>query len=446
MKLLLFTVIFIAMNTHAARVEPHAGKWKTWIVSAPQLRSAEPPGVFESRRELHQIHKEIKKRTATDLNTISYWDTGSPGYRWFQIAREELSKRGTPPPLATRALAILGAAIYDTTIVTWDSKYEYKRKRPNKIDPFLKLIVPDRNVPSYPSEHAATAAVASAVLAYLFPDNAAHFNQLAEEASHSRLLAGANYPSDLSAGTELGKAVANQIIEYAKKDHSDAVFTGSFPPGPGLWSGKNPTTPLAGTWKPWVLSSGSELRLPTPPAFDSKEEAAQLAMVRALKLTPAQLQVVWAWQAGFVNPWLDILNTKIFEYKLDANAPRAARAYALQSIAMHDAIIACFDSKYAYLTMRPPQIDPTFTSVYSIPGNPSYPAGHTCGSAGVDTVLSYLFPADAALFHAKAIEAGQSTFYAGIHFQIDEDAGLALGHAVGAKVLEFATNDGSKAK
>ena len=48
-----------------------------------------------------------------------------------------------------------------------------------------------------------------------------------------------------------------------------------------------------------------------------------------------------------------------------------------------DAIIACFDAKYHYWTIRPSQADPTIVLADSVglPNFPSFPSGHAC-SAG----------------------------------------------------------------
>jgi len=58
------------------------------------------------------------------------------------------------------------------------------------------------------------------VLGYLFPDAAARWADLADEAGRSRLLAGTDYPSDVTAGLELGRAVAAPVIERARQDGS----------------------------------------------------------------------------------------------------------------------------------------------------------------------------------------------------------------------------------
>jgi membrane-associated phospholipid phosphatase len=65
--------------------------------------------------------------------------------------------------------------------------------------------------PTYPSEHAAAAGAASAILAYTFPlEDSASFTRRGREAAESRIVAGAAYPSDVEAGWSLGRAVAQR--------------------------------------------------------------------------------------------------------------------------------------------------------------------------------------------------------------------------------------------
>ena len=59
---------------------------------------------------------------------------------------------------------------------------------------------------------AATAGAAAAVLSWLFPDEAAAFEEQAQQAVQSRLLAGVEYPSDVEAGLALGRQVAELVI------------------------------------------------------------------------------------------------------------------------------------------------------------------------------------------------------------------------------------------
>jgi hypothetical protein len=46
--------------------------------------------------------------------------------------------------------------------------------------------------------------------------------------------------------------------------------------------------------------------------------------------------------------WNDVTSKKLCEYRLENNQSRAARVYALESIASYDATVASWDAKYAY--------------------------------------------------------------------------------------------------
>jgi membrane-associated phospholipid phosphatase len=124
------------------------------------------------------------------------------------------------------------------------------------------------------------------------------------------------------------------------------------------------------------------------------------------------------------------------EYQLNSNPPRAARAYAIQSVALCDAAIACWDAKYAYWLIRPVQLDPEIKPLFPTPNHPSYPAAHGCLSFAAATSLGHLFPRDAAALTALANEANESRIWAGIHYRSDTVAGAALGRAVANKVID----------
>jgi membrane-associated phospholipid phosphatase len=295
-------------------------------------------------------------------------------------------------PLFTRGMALVSVAIYDSTIAAWDSKYAWSRPSPSAMDSSIKPLTTVLNVPSYPSEHAVVAGAASVVMAYLFPTMAETYTDLAEEAARSPVFAGAAFPSDIAAGLQLGRQVGQMVVAYAMADGSSTPFTGSFPGAPGVWGSTTPVTPLAGTWKPWTLSSGSQYRLPAPPAASSSDFQAQVAGVKNLVRTNATNHSAWFWQPSFLTPWLDTVNLEIFQNHLDGNAPRAARVYALEAVAQHDATIACWDTKFTYLELRPPMGDPTIVPLFALPQHPGFPSGHACASGAASAVLTYLFP------------------------------------------------------
>jgi hypothetical protein len=254
------------------------------------------------------------------------------------------------------------------------------------------------------------------------------------------------FPSDVAAGTELGSAVGARVVDWARQDGSDVQWTGSVPTEPGHWNGTNPILPLAGTWKTWALTSGSELRPGPPPAYDSPEEAADLAVLKNFPRTPKTNAdaLFWEYASGGTRNysfWNEQANKKILEYRLDADPPRAARAYALESIAAYDSGVACWDAKYTYWAIRPFQLDPTLVTVFPTPNHPSYPAAHGCFSSAAAGALAALFPRDAQPLNALADEAGQSRVWAGIHFPTDVRVGLALGRSVAQKVVAVTDGD-----
>jgi membrane-associated phospholipid phosphatase len=438
----LAVTLFLA-GVALAQTEPNAGTWKTWVIpSGPDFRAAQPPGPADAAAELQWLKDFVaSSRDSNGLSQVRYWDAGSPGYRWMELALKQVQQHNIAAPLATRALALVAAAVYDATVAAWDSKYAYQVQRPSDVDSSITLLVDKPASPSYPSEHAAAAGAAAAVLDYLFPDNVQTFDSLADEAARSRLIAGVQFPSDTAAGMALGRSVGAAVISYARGDGSDAKFTGSFPPTPGVFSSANPTTPLAGSWKPWALSSGSQFRLDPPPPVGSDAAANELALVKNLARDNTTNHSAWFWQPSFFAPWLDTTNRLIFDYRLDTNPPRAALIYALATIAQHDATIACWDTKFTYLYPRPSMVDSAVVTVFSNPAHPSYPSGHACASGASAAALSALFPAEAGALQAQALDAGMSTFDAGIHYQNDVNKGLALGQNVGLQVVQTAALD-----
>lgn len=439
-----------AASSHANQVEPEAGTWQTWVLeSGSQFRLPAPPDENMTRQEIAAVKDLAGSRNDIALGQIAFWNTGAPVYRWNELAVNEALKNNMGSQVAARVLALVNVAMYDGTVAAWDSKYAYDRLRPSEVDPSLQTVISNPNSPSYPAEHAVVAGAASEVLAYLFPDSAATFREKAEQAGQAFVLAGVQYPSDVNAGLELGRQVAALVIERARQDGSDAQWDGVLPSEPGHWTGENPITPMVGTWKTWVLSSGSEFRPAPPFPYNSAEMAAELEELKNIQRSPKMSVDAFfnEYAAGGARNywfWNEQAGKKLLEYRLDDNLPRAARVYALFSIAYYDSAVACWDAKYAYWAIRPFQIDPTFQPIFKTPNHPSYPAAHACLSNTAAEILAHLFPSDAETFRALAQVAGESRIWAGIHFRSDVDAGVVLGRAVAQKVIDRAQNDGAQ--
>jgi hypothetical protein len=144
----------------------------------------------------------------------------------------------------------------------------------------------------------------------------------------------------------------------------------------------------------------------------------------------------WEYYGGRANfeQWNDQASKKIFEYRLDANPPRAARVYALMNIAYSDSQIACWDAKFTYWFPRPQMVDPSITTVFVTPNHPGHPSAHSCISGTSGAILARLFPRDAQYFAGLADQAGEARIMGGIHYRTDCEVGLTLGRQVAEAV------------
>jgi membrane-associated phospholipid phosphatase len=444
-------------------VEPGAGSWKTWAISSGRdYRVPPPPGPARTRAELRAMSDLIDAADPHTAQQIAFWDAGAPAYRWIDLISQRVLA-GTPTTaFPHRVYTYVAMAMYDATIAAWESKYFYNRPRPSELDHKLPTAVDVPDSPSYPSEHAAAAGAAAAVLAFMLPAEAASFQALAEQAAMSRVLAGVQYPSDVTAGLALGRAVAERVIAKAMADGSDGTAMPARLTGPCNWVGSNPGNITAALWHPLLLSSPGQFRPPTPPdctGAQVQNEKAFVASFPHTSFTPADFlrnskAFYWQMPEGLQTWPYRYANVFMAEDRLDQNPPRAARAYALIAATQFDAFIASQDGKFTYWYIRPPQLcsygacSGTDTSgivpLFSIPNFPSYPSNHSTFSASRSEILAYLFPTRADAMRALAAEAGTSRIWAGIHYPMDNVSGLALGTSVAGVFIDWAEHDGSQ--
>jgi membrane-associated phospholipid phosphatase len=368
-----------------------------------------------------------------------------------------ISARTKDPPAASRAYALLTVAMYDAAVSAAHWRSVFRRRPPGGED---ALVAPGPE-PSYPSEHAAIAGAASRVLAYAFPERpAARYDEAARDAASSRVMAGANFRSDVEAGLALGRAVGDGVVARARHDGFARKWDGTRPGGEGKWepppgSVARPVAPLAGTWRTWVLESGSELRPDPPPGFRTAQFRAEAREVVAVKqkLTPEQMRIAKYWEGGEGTPlppgvWNQEVLTQVGKARM--STPRAARALALVNVAMADAGVASWDTKYAYWSPRPENairelgIDPRWKPYLATPFFPAYVSGHAVYSGAASQVLAHLFPAEADRFRARGEEASVSRLLGGIHYRRDGEVGLPMGREIGRRVVDRASRDGAE--
>src|ERR1051325_10092829 len=154
--------------------------------------------------------------------------------------------------------------------------------------------------------------------------------------------------------------------------------------------------PNAGSWKTWVISSGKEFRVPPPPgAAATAAESAWLKTFSQEK-DPAIAEQVRFWNAGPpAYRWVDVVTSRLLDPTQTPIGAYPNRAYLYVSLAIYDATIAAWESKYAYNRQRPSELDSGITPRVAVPRNPSYPSDYAASAFAAADVLSYFNPSEA---------------------------------------------------
>jgi len=443
----------------ALAAEPTAGNWKPWVIKSGAEIEVPPPPKEDSqaaRQDTEKLRSAVESRGKREEDKARALEREPAVEPWLRDVMGFVAARPKDPVTASRNYALVSVAMHDAAIAAGHWKYEYNRAAPKE----GALFEPSAD-PSYPSEHAAIASAAWRVLAHLYPDEpAARLRRQALEISHARVAAGVNYPSDVDAGLELGRGVAKRVIEYADNDGADRKWDGSRPgAGPRYWepapgSVGRPVSPVAGTWKTWLMKSGRQFRPPPPPPFGTPEflEEAR-AVVRAQEnLTPKQKKAAnfWAGGEGTALPpgiWMQVVLERLHDEPL--TTLKSTRLFASLTVAMADAGVAAWDAKYAYWYPRPENgirdsIDPNFKPLLDTPLFPAYVSGHSTYSAAAAEVLAHAFPDQADLWRARGREAGRSRIWGGIHWPVDDLYGSRMGLKIGKLAVARDEGDGAE--
>src|SRR4051812_40845754 len=166
---------------------------------------------------------------------------------WNTAAIDVIRAAKTPPPRASRALAILHAAIYDGV---------------NGISRRSEVYLVPSGVPASASQEAAATVAAHDALVALFPSASAKF-----DAQQATTLAAIPNSPQKARGAAWGQFVAEQILAARAKDGADASVPPAEGTGPGYWIPTPPAfaaylLPQWGFLKCFVMDSASQFRPP----------------------------------------------------------------------------------------------------------------------------------------------------------------------------------------
>jgi hypothetical protein len=490
-----------------------------WVLLPAVARAEDHSGGV--REKLGPLfHPELTQHSPARHSRRHWWGSASAVQRWNDVAIDSSGIDHTPvaagetrvfgeqlgPGRSARAMAIVHIAIFDAVNAIAGGYKSYtglpRAAQPASID-------------------AAVAQAAHDTLLALFPSQAASIDALlAEDLARLRWVP----PAVKSAGIDLGHQAAAAILALRADDgsqHAEPRMGEDYAPGnqPGQWR-QDPVSriPLAmgAHWaevKPFVLRSAQQFRLPPPPALTSAEYTAAFDEVKRLGgdgiTTPTvrtedekTLAIFWAYDGTpslCAPPRLyNQIATQIAEQKR-SNGVELARLLALVNVAMADAGIAAWDSKYHYSLWRPvtgvreadagtgpsgagdgnPATlgDTAFMPLGAPASNlngpnftppfPAYPSGHaTFGGALFQTLrlfygtdrIAFTFVSDefngvtrdnqgqmrplvprhfATLTQAET-ENGRSRIYLGIHWAFDSTQGIAQGRQVADHVFDNA--------
>lgn len=393
---------------------------------------------------------------------------------WFDLAlRLVRTTQGFSPPVVSRAFGYAGVALYEAVAPGITKRGSFV----GVLNGLTRAPGPADSAYHWPT--VANSALA-AILRLLFPTtpsvNIAAIDELerrfAAEAQAS--LPFGIYKRSVSRGAEM----ARHVFDWSMTDGGHEAFLNNFPAytppsGPGLWVPTPPgllraLQPYWGANRPFVLGSGETCSSGPPPSFsesvDSAFYAEALDCYRVTSdLTPEQEAIARFWSDDpgqtATPPGHSISILTQVARELNLTLDRAAEAYAKVGIAVADAFISCWRTKYNYNLLRPVTyirsvIDPNWTSLLVTPPFPEYTSGHSVQTAAAAQVLTSLFgqltftdhthdarglpPRSFSSFAAAAEEAAISRLYGGIHFRAAIERGLEQGACIGEHVTALA--------
>jgi hypothetical protein len=389
---------------------------------------------------------------------------------WIGIMNETVLAGGTNPLVTSRTVALVSASVFDAV---------------NGIEPRYEALLVKPNAPRRASQRAAAIQAAYAMLMKLYPAQAAVLT-----ADHDASLAALKEDAhSIQEGVAWGQTVADTVFALRSTDGftpAPPPFVGVLgivgsPSAIGVW---RPTPllnatgagPQFATMTPWVLRRPSQFRLQPPNSLTSAEYTADYVETKAMGIftgsgrTSDQSELALFWNGNTPLYWNRIAAQISLARHLGLS--QNAHLFALLNVAMSDAAIACWDSKYRYVFWRPitairggdtdgnPSTDPDpawapwldfFPA--GTPAHPEYPSGHSTVSGAAAFILTTAFGDDTdfsvtsdvrpgtrqfSSFSSAVAEIADARVFGGIHFRTSCVRGNMLGQAVAEYVLKHA--------
>lgn len=272
-----------------------------------------------------------------------------------------------------------------------------------------------------------------------------------------------------------GLAVANAVLAWAATDNDNQsnagyvppVFEGAWEPTPPLFAGA--AAPFLGNARPLLEANATGIAPPPLHSYSVDPDSEFYKMAKDLydvskNLSDEQRAIALFWndigiKKGFTPMGHSIsIATQILE-KEKANLLVSAETYARVGIALRDANIMVWRSKFHYNLLRPVTyiravIDKDWMPIIGTPSHPEYPAAHAYITGAAMQALTSVFgenyaftdhtydflgfvPREFSALNDAATESGMSRRFGGIHYLPSIQTGLAEGRKVGLRVAEI---------
>ncbi len=276
-------------------------------------------------------------------------------------------------------------------------------------------------------------------------------------------------------GIAAGAEVARQLLALRAHDGRNAVVAYAPGSGAGAWIPTPPgflpvSTASLARVTPFTMDRPSQFRPAGPPAFGSKQWVRDYNEVKALGAqtgstrTAEQTATAWFWEPLAGTVWPATIRRLATEQALDLES--SARFQAAAFTAFADALIACWDAKFAFNTWRPvtairagdtdgnatTEPDSDWLPLAVTPNFPEYPSGHACATAAVAHTIERFLPHEMPI-PTRNLASGEERVYRkasdvvdevvearmllGVHFRsADEDAaemGRKIAHQIHAR-------------
>lgn len=383
--------------------------------------------------------------------------------QWYRLVLELVRHTATyTPPVASRAFTYLGVVAYESLRSPGDATLAGQ----------LHALSPLPVRPAGLSDAVVLHGALSQAVAAFF-GNTGPTGQRAIAAMTARLGEGLGR-EHADAAMAHGEAIAEHIVLWSRDDGGAVIENMGFPydyplpDDPARWvptsaivQQQAPLLPGWGGNRTFASPGGATCHVPQHPAFSEDPASAFYAEAREVldvsrALTEEQRQIALFWaDDAMLSPtppghWIAIALGIIARDGIEAR--RAADLLARLGVAMGDAFISCWHSKYVYDLVRPVtyirrNMDPDWDTVLFTPPFPEYPSGHSTQSGAAAAMLTDWFGegfafADATHvddglpvrhypdFLTAAREAAMSRLYGGIHYRSAIEHGVAQGICV----------------